>query len=76
MHDEELAASGIRHAWLLPWKERLQYVLSHSGKAVLGELTFDVVARTAHAGSVRTSALDHKSFDNAVEDQTVIIALD
>lgn len=42
-------------------------------ETVLGKLTFDVIARPTHAGSVRTSALDHESFDHAVEDQSVII---
>mgnify|MGYP007055190044 CR=1 FL=1 len=41
-------------------------------KTILGELTFDRIARTSHPGPVRTSALDHESFDHAVEDQSVI----
>ena len=30
------------------------------------------VARAAHAGTVRAAALDHKAFDHAVKDQSVI----
>ena len=44
------------------------------GYAVLGKLAFDRVAGTAHTGSVRASALDHKTIDDAMEDQAVIEA--
>ena len=43
-------------------------------ETVLGKLTFDVIARPTHAGSVRASALDHETFDHAMEDQTIIVA--
>ena len=43
-------------------------------ETVLGELAFDAVSRTAHTGSVRASALDHETFDHAMEDQTIIEA--
>ena len=43
-------------------------------EAVLGELTRNRVARAAHAGTVWTAALDHKAVDDAVEDQSVIVA--
>jgi len=38
----------------------------------LGKFSLDAVAGIAHPGSVRASALDHKAFDNPVEDQAVI----
>lgn len=44
-------------------------------EAVLGELTRNRVARAAHAGAVRTAALDHKAVDDAMEDQAIIEAL-
>ena len=44
-------------------------------EAVLGELTRNRVAWAAHAGTVRTAALDHKAVDDAMEDQAVIEAL-
>ncbi len=43
-------------------------------KAVLGKFALDIVARAAHAGSVRTAALNNKAVDDAVEDQSVIVA--
>ena len=43
-------------------------------ETVVGKLTLDAVSRAAHAGAVRASALDHKAFDDAVEDQSVIEA--
>ena len=72
-HDEELAARGVgshgpghgQHAPVVG-----QVVL----KAVLCELAPDGVARSAHAGPVRTATLDHKAGDHPVEDQAVIIA--
>lgn len=43
-------------------------------KAVLCELSFDGVARSACAVAVRAAALDHEAADDAVKDQTVIEA--
>ena len=43
-------------------------------ETVLGKFALDIVARAAHAGSVRTAALNHKAVDDAVEDQSVIVA--
>ena len=36
------------------------------------ELALDAVAWAAHAGALRAAALDHKTGNNAVEDQSVI----
>ena len=47
------------------------------GKSVLGKFSLDVVAGTAHARTVGTTALDHEAPDHAVEDQAVIeVAVD
>ena len=43
-------------------------------EAVGGELAADLIARAAHAVPVRASALDHKTIDDAMEDQAVIEA--
>ena len=40
--------------------------------AILGEFSFDAVARAAHSGTFRIAALDHEASDHSVEDQTVI----
>ena len=71
MHNEELAACGIRvhgschgqNAWCV-----CQIVF----KVVLCEFSFDGIAGTAHACAVRAAALNHKAADNSVENQTVI----
>ena len=39
----------------------------------MAELTFDAVARAAHAGAFRITTLDHKATDDTVEDNAVII---
>ena len=43
-------------------------------KPFWGKFALDIVAQAAHAGSVRTAALNHKAVDDAVEDQSVIVA--
>ena len=50
-------------------------VLQRILEAVHVELTLDIIAGASHSGSVRASALDHETADNAVEDQSVIKAL-
>ena len=40
--------------------------------AVSSELTLDAVAGTTTSGAVRTSALDHETADDTVEDQTIV----
>ena len=47
-------------------------VLQIVSYAVSSELTLDAVAGTTTSGAVRTSALDHETADDTVEDQTVI----
>ena len=44
-------------------------------KAVLTKLAGNLIARTAHSRTVGTAALNHKTADDAVEDQTVIVSL-
>ena len=43
--------------------------------AVGFKLAFDVFIGTAHAGAFRITALNHETFDDAVEGQSVIEAL-
>ena len=74
MHDEELASGGVgvhgaRHG------QDAALVLEIVLKAVHKELALDAVAGAAHAGAGGVAALDHKVFDDAVEDQAVIEAL-
>ena len=42
------------------------------GETVLREFAADRIAWAAHAGSLRVSALYHKSFDNSVKNQSVV----
>ena len=42
------------------------------GHAVSSEFTLDAVAGTTHAGAIGTSALDHETADDTVEDQTIV----
>ena len=74
MHDEELASSRVGMHGSCHGKNAC-LMLQGIVEAVLGELTFDAVARAAHAGSIRAAALDHEAVDDAVEDQAVIEAL-
>ncbi len=74
MHDEELAARGVRHHGAGHGEHALgvsQVVL----KTILGKFAFDAVAGTPHAVTVRASALNHKAVYHAVENQAVIVAL-
>jgi hypothetical protein len=65
--DEELAAvrvrAGVRH--------RQRAALD----PVLVELVFELVARAAPAGALRTATLDHEVRDDAVEDEAVVEAV-
>ena len=71
VHDEELAAGGIRVHGPCHGKNAAG-VLKIIFYAVLGKLALDRIAGTAHAASLRVAALDHESFNDAVEDQPVI----
>ena len=71
MHDEELAACGIgMHSSC--HRQNTLGVLQIVSYAVSSELTLDAVAGTTTSGAVRTSALDHETADDTVEDQTII----
>ena len=73
MHDEELASGTVRHHGTSHGKNTggmFQIIF----ETILIELSFDGIAGTAHTGSVRASALDHETFDHAMEDQTIIVA--
>ena len=74
MHDEELAAGGVRchgpcHG------ENAFFMLQVIFEAVCAELTLDTVTRAAGAGTFRISALNHKTADYAVKNQPVVKAL-
>ena len=74
MHDEELGAGrvgvhGTSHG------EYAAGVLQVVLDTVCSEFALDVPAGTAHAGTVRTAALNHKSRNHAVKNQSVIKAL-
>ena len=73
VHDEELAAGRV-HGLCAGHAEDAAGVAKVVADAVGGELALDAVAGAAHAGAVRAAALDHKAFDDAVEDQSVIVA--
>ena len=73
MHDEELASGTVRHHGTSHGKNTsgmFQIIF----ETILIELSFDGIAWAAHTGSVRASALDHETFDHAMEDQTIIVA--
>ena len=71
VHDEELAACGIgMHSSC--HRQNTLGVLQIVAYAVSSEFTLDAVAGTTTSGAVRTSALDHETADDTVEDQTVI----
>ena len=44
-------------------------------ETICSEFALDMITGTASAGSVRASALEHKTADHSVEGQSVIIAL-
>ena len=74
MHDEKLASRGVRVHGSRHGKDA-RVVGKVICETVLSELALYGISRAAHPGSGRTSALDHKSADDAVEDQTVIESL-
>ena len=71
VHDEELASCGIGMHGSCHGQNTCG-MLQIVGYAVGSEFTLDAVAGTAHAGAVGTSALDHKTADDTVEDQTIV----
>ena len=73
MHDEELAARGVRRH-RARHGQHAAAVLQLVFEAVGGELASDGVARSADALSLRVAALDHKAGDDAVKDHAVIKA--
>ena len=71
MHNEELAASGIRkHSTC--HGENTRGMCQVIFEPILRKFSFDRVARASHAGSVWTAALNHEATDNTVKNQTVI----
>ena len=73
MHQEKLGACGVGHHGSCHG-QHARCVRQIILETVVGKLTLDAVSRAAHAGAVRASALNHKAFDDAVEDQSVIEA--
>ena len=74
MHDEELRTCrvgqiGSGHG------EHTGSVSEIILKAVAVEFSLNGVAGATHSGAVGATALNHKSADNAVKDESVIIAL-
>ena len=71
VHDEELAACGIgMHSSC--HRQNAFGMFQIIGHTVGSELTLDAVAGAAHTGAIGTSALDHETADDTVEDQTII----
>ena len=71
MHDKELGAGGVG-AHSAGHGQNALRMRQRIGEAVVGKLSLDAVARAAHAVPVGASALDHKSADHTVKNQTVI----
>ena len=74
MNDKKLAPCAVRMHGSGHGKNALR-VLQFILKAVLGKFSFDRIAGAAHAAAFRASALDHKVFNNPVENEAVIKAL-
>ena len=73
MHDEELRAGRIRmHG--TGHGQNTCLMFQRIVEAVLSKFAADGVARTAGTISQRAAALDHETFDDSVESQTVIKA--
>ncbi len=73
MHDEELGTSGIwnhgaRH------RENASAVLQTVFKSILREFAPYAVAGPSRSSAVRTSSLNHESFDYAVKAETIIVS--
>ena len=75
MHDEELAAGGIRVHGPGHGDDAAAVLEGVLGKAVVAELAFDLIAGAADADSLRAAALDHEAGDDPVEDEAVVEAL-
>ncbi len=73
MHDKELGTGrigvlGSRHGNNAP------FMFQRISKTIGLEFPFDLIAGAAHTGTVRAAALNHKAFDDLMEDQPVIEA--
>ena len=71
VHDEELAACGIGMHGSCHGQNTFG-MLQIIGHTVGSKLTLDAVAGAAHAGAIGTSALNHETADDTVEDQTIV----
>lgn len=71
MHDEELAACGVGSHGTGHGKNAF-CVLQVIFYTVLGEFSFNGVTGAAGSVTNRVAALDHKAFDDSVENQPVI----
>ena len=71
MHDEKLRTGGIGVHAPCHGKDAFR-MFQVIGYAVLSEFTFDAIAGSAHTGTFRVAALNHKAADNAVKNQAVI----
>ena len=70
-YKEELAACGIgMHSSC--HRQNAFGMFQIIGHAVSSEFTLDAVAGAAHTGAIGTSALDHETADDTVEDQTIV----
>ena len=69
MGDEELRSIGVRAG--VGHRENARTIVLQVGM----KFVLKLVARTAGAGALRTTGLDHEVFDHAVELQTVVKAI-
>ena len=74
MHDEELTSRRIRMHGTCHG-QNTRGVLQIVGKTILCKFSLDSISRAAHTGSFRISSLNHESFDDTVENQSVIKSL-
>ena len=74
MHDEELRACGVG-ALGTGHGQNTALVLQVVLDAVVEELALDAVAGATHASAFGAAALDHKTGDDSVEDQAVIVVM-
>ena len=71
MHDEELGSCRVRISGTChgEYSALVGQVVLYT---ICSKFTFNVMTRATHTCSSRITALDHKSGDDTVEDQTVI----
>ena len=74
MHDEELAACGVRSHGSCHG-DNTSLMLKVILDAVSRELSLNLISGTSHACALRVSALNHEAVDDSVENETVIEAL-